>query len=91
MSKQEVVVCPAVRFYRDENDENGIIVMGLTHEHCGEIYNTLSYDGYIECNEGFMTNNGNFVTNYEALEITGMGNQLRFKYRKYLLPQDLYL
>lgn len=91
MNKTEEIVSAAVRFYRDEDDDVGVVVMGLTHDHCGEIYNQLTYEGYVECNEGFITNKGNFVTKYEALEITGMGNQLRFKDRKYLLPQDLYL
>lgn len=46
--------------------------------------------------KGFITNKldeagfPRFVSPEEALEITGLGNQLRFRDRKYLLPEDLY-
>ena len=90
-NKKEVVVCAAVRFYRSEEDEVGVVVMGLTHDQCYDLYNSLANIGfYCECNEGYMTNFNNFVNRYEALLITGMQNQLRFKDRKYLLPEDLY-
>jgi len=39
---------------------------------------------------GFITNKNRFVDAEEALKITGWGNQLRFKDRKYLLSEDLY-
>ena len=39
---------------------------------------------------GFITNKERFVSQEEALKISGLGNQLRFKDRKYLLPEDLY-
>lgn len=90
MSKQERVVCAAVIFYRDEHDDAGITIMGLTHERCGEIYNSLSYDGYVECHEGYITNLNNYVTPYQALDIMAWGDQPRFKDRRYLLPGDLY-
>ena len=89
-NKKEVVVCAAVRFYRDEDDYTGVVVMGLTHDQCGEIYSLLTHDGHVECNEGYITNLNNFVTRYEALELTGRKSEMRFQNRDYLLPEDLY-
>lgn len=39
---------------------------------------------------GFITSKNRFVSPKEALEISGLSNQLRFKDRKHLLPEDLY-
>ena len=39
---------------------------------------------------GFITNKNRFVDPEEALKISGLCSQLRFKDRKYLLPEDLY-
>lgn len=89
-NKKEIVVCAAVRFYRDEDDYAGVVVIGLTHDQCGEIYSSLTHDGYVECNEGYITNLNNFVTRYEALELTGRKSEMRFQNRDYLLPEDLY-
>lgn len=39
---------------------------------------------------GFITNKGRFLLPFDALEFSGLGCQLRFKDRRYLLPEDLY-
>lgn len=92
MSKQEKIVCAAVRYesrcsVRDEPIT--ITIMGVDEDHAIES-NIAGYAepiGNIEM--GFMTSHKRFVTPYEALIITGWGNQLRFKDRNYLLPEDL--
>lgn len=89
-NKKEVVVCAAIVLYRDEEDCEGITVAGITYEQCLSLVDDLSHEHYDTCGEGFMTNYGRYVNKYEALELTGMQNQLRFQSRKYLLPEDLY-
>ena len=89
-NKKEVVVCAAIVIYRGEDDCKGITVTGLTYEQCFNMVDELTHDYFDDCNEGFMTNHGRYVNKYEALLITGMQNQLKFKDRKYLLPEDLY-
>ena len=98
MTKKEVIVCAAIQYkawdicqeeYRDEP----FYICGLDYE------SIMKSDAYVQCcilkstindKKGFITNKGRFVDPEEALEISGLGNQLRFKDRKYLLPDDLY-
>lgn len=88
--KKEFIVSPAVRFHKDKYDEDGIVIMGIDHDECEDTFSMLSNYDFEHATEGFRTSEGRFVDKYTALEITGWGRQLRFKERKYLLPNDLY-
>lgn len=94
MSKQEKIVCAAIKVLIARDGYNGSrivkgvdymsiledkIIFEITDHYCGSV---LNY--------GFVTNKNRFVDPREALEISGLGNQLKFKDRKYLLPEDLY-
>lgn len=96
MGKQERVVCAAIKRvgkgYLDRLSECIDICLQYDDE-----YSTANYhserDVGIEFHEevkGFITNKNRFVDAKEALKITGWGNQLRFKDRDYLLPEDIY-
>lgn len=97
MSKQEKIVCPAVKITFANGGEKDEVVMPYIKSHKDEyhifllliklgIWRTKRYTEEF----GFATSNQRFVDAEEALKITGWGNQLRFKDRKYLLPEDLY-
>lgn len=100
MSKEKIV-CAAVRFEQGGVRGGENIILGLNYEDCkskDKFNELMSHDKFLNLKwkktegykKGFITNKNRFVTPEEALEITGMQNQLRFKDRKYLLPEDLY-
>ena len=94
MSKQEKIVCGAITVtWLDDKRVRGSRFLGVDYEkiQSNEFYELL-YDSEVILKEkrGFITSKNRFVDPEEALEITGWGNQLRFKDRKYLLPEDLY-
>lgn len=92
MTNKEKIISAAIRYTGKDQQGNAIEVemMGISHDHAIEnsLCALVDPDGNIEL--GFMTNKSRFVTPCEALDIIGWANQLRFKDRKYLLPEDLY-
>lgn len=95
MSKQEKIVCAAVEVYVIPIEN----WYASPFTHIFKVVNHKDYKeeeiySYLEILDepvfGFITNKNRFVDAEEALKITGWGNQLRFKDRKYLLPEDLY-
>lgn len=94
MSKQEKVVCAAIRTIgTDGKCERCLISVGVDYHFIQEqegYENIHDIESILSEIRGFITNKNRFVDPAEALKITGRGNQLRFKDRKYLLPEDLY-
>ncbi len=94
MSKQEKVVCAAIRTIgTDGKCERCLISVGVDYHFIQEqegYENIHDIESILSEIRGFITNKNRFVDPAEALKITGWGNQLRFKDRKYLLPEDLY-
>lgn len=90
-NKKEVVVCAATKIYDPATRETEVN-MWIRYPHYGDFDREYNADELYERGiiKGFITNKNRFVTPQEALELTGMQNQLRFKDRKYLLPEDLY-
>ena len=94
MSKQEKVVCAAIRTIgTDGKCERCLISVGVDYHFIQEqegYENIHDIESILSEVRGFITNKNRFVDPAEALKITGWGNQLRFKDRKYLLLEDLY-
>lgn len=94
MSKQEKIVCAAIYVMSVKDRYTGSrVVKGVDYESIMEdgILSEIAHQTYCDMFiQGFITNKNRFVNPKEALEISGLGNQLRFKDRKYLLPEDLY-
>ena len=82
-NKKEVVVCAAVK---ERCGDEWDIELFVRYP---KIMKTVTI-GDIGRELGFITNLNRFVDAEEALLITGRQNQLKFKDRKYLLPEDLY-
>ena len=93
MSKEKVVCSAVMTTWLDGRSERDSIFLGIDYDkiQSNEFYELL-YDNEIILREkrGFITSENRFVDPEEALEISGLGSQLRFKDRKYLLPEDLY-
>lgn len=94
MIKQEKIVCAAVKVYITNNNySEPVVVAGVDYQtiNASGLVSAVAHPTYCNMNHlGFITNENRFVDAKEALKITGWGNQLRFKDRKYLLPEDLY-
>jgi len=94
VSKQEKIVCAAIKTVGTNGEsERSLISIGVDYHFIQEQEGYESfYDTETVLTEvrGFITSRNRFVDPREALEISGLGNQLRFKDRKYLLPEDLY-
>lgn len=94
MSKQEKVVCAAIRTIgTDGKCERCLISVGVDYHFIQEqegYENIHDIESILSEVRGFITNKNRFVDPAEALKITGWENQLRFKDRKYLLLEDLY-
>lgn len=84
MSKEKIV-CGAVKRWVGDKVKIDLCVRYPDGYYFGK--NELCDIGY---ELGFVTSKERFVSQEEALEISGLGSQLRFKDRKYLLPEDLY-
>lgn len=93
--KQEKIVCAAVEVnkYSSNGKYLPMVFAGCYYEDIKESYlyrKDIGVGSVAYIVEGFITNKNRFVDPYEALKISGIGNQLRFQKRKYLLPEDLY-
>ena len=93
MSKEKIVCSAILVSWLDSKGKRASMFLGLNYEEIrkNEFYELL-YEKEVILGEkrGFITSRDVFVDPEEALEISGLGNQLRFKDRKYLLPEDLY-
>ena len=94
MSKQEKIVCAAIAVYSVKDGYSGTkIIKGINYESIiedgliSEISHPTHQNIFIR---GFVTNKNNFVNPKDSLRMSGLKNQLRFKDRDYLLPEDLY-
>ena len=90
-NKKEVVVCAATKTCDPVTRETEVN-MWIRYPYYGDFDREYDEEELYERGiiKGFMTSRERFVDAEEALLITGMQNQLRFKNRKYLLPEDLY-
>lgn len=84
-NKQEKVVCAAVKRWVGYKEKVEVCVRYPNY-----LFVRRGESGDVGYELGFITNKDRFVSQEEALEISRLGNQLRFKDRKYLLPEDLY-
>lgn len=98
---KEKVVCAAIRYTLKKPNAKKIFEKIFERVHMCVYYDDdfikealrdIKRNGLIRYREerGFISNQGRFLLPIEALELSGLGNQLRFKNRKYLLPEDLY-
>lgn len=93
-NKQERIVCAATEYKYNHLADAVIPRLNYSDSYADDHEYIMSqHDKDVVCikkTDGFITNKNRFVDAEEALKITGWGNQLRFKDRKYLLPEDLY-
>lgn len=85
MSKQEKIVCAAVKRWVGDK-----VKIDLCVRYPNYLFARRGESGDVGYELGFITNKDRFVSQEEALEISRLGNQLRFKDRNYLKPEDLY-
>lgn len=94
---KEKVVCAAIRYTLKKPNAKKMfecvhMCVYYDDDFIKEALRDIKRNGLIRYREerGFISNQGRFLLPIEALELSGIGNQLRFKDRKHLLPEDLY-
>lgn len=95
MSKKEKIVCAAVEVnkYGCNGKYLPMVFAGCYYDDIKKSFlyrKDMSIGAVAYVVDGFITNKNRFIDAKEALEISGLKNQLRFKDRDYLLPEDLY-